>query len=696
MKRLFRIFSCLIVLAGLIFPTFPHAEAADKTQLSRLIWEDSLEDVELLFYGEAGLFWRSDDEKGVFRFDGSNVEWIEDIEDYPLGMVEQDGITVWSEASDEYWLHFRLYARVDGDRKMLASSMKQPAEQINIDYPYVTWTEYCNENSPCRKVTYDLETGKKTEDSLYRYDPYEGVYKKGHHDQFTWLRPFESFPVDGYEYRDWTMTDEYVLWQEPSGVYLDRATDEGTVYRRISDHVVDDRKKLTGKEDYVVWQEGDEEIGVYSLEENQSYFVPADLDNVKGIMVHAGQMAVLHEDLDSAWIELFDIDTLLEETREEGVKGVAPSLIKPKLVKQVLAQSPSERTDQIAVSADYIAWIDTDLYYRHKNKEEIFSLEGSWSSAAFLENDLYVIRDHSFEEDEEENELYKIDPKTGERNVVYRFDGWWAPDKLIAQNGYLYWAEESKLVRYSPKDGSTKELPIEDNYVNEWAVADDQWVWVVRSDDKYVLKLQTGKDEARKIAEWSDRKTDLNGLAFDGKQIVWGIDKNEKTSEIHLYDLEKGKETVVYKGKDRPNRGPLLLADDTIYFLGGEKRDGFQIISYDIEKKRKGVAASNVWDFTMSGNDLIYLTQSPRSKTYYMLQKKADKRFAVDLNYKWKDVEKNNGRLWNNVRYSFYADDIEITVGSKNYTWADFIYDQEKWREFLRKNRDKMTIRVRL
>lgn len=77
-----------------------------------------------------------------------------------------------------------------------------------------------------------------------------------------------------------------------------------------------------------------------------------------------------------------------------------------------------------------------------------------------------------------------------------------------------------------------------------------------------------------------------------------------------------------------------------------------------------------------------------------MLHKRLADKYAVDIQYKWDELS-NNERLWNNIRFSFFPDDIELVVGKKTYQWSDFYHDPDDWEDFLEENEDELVIRVR-
>jgi hypothetical protein len=92
----------IIFLVFLLFiPAFPTVRASEADQEGKVIWQSDSEDVSLLYYGDAGLFWEDEDQDTIYRFDGEEWEEIADLTDYALGKVEEDGISVWSESETE-------------------------------------------------------------------------------------------------------------------------------------------------------------------------------------------------------------------------------------------------------------------------------------------------------------------------------------------------------------------------------------------------------------------------------------------------------------------------------------------------------------------------------------------------------------------------------------------------------------------
>lgn len=703
----------IIFLVFLLFiPVFPTVRALEADQEGKVVWQSDSEDVSLLYYGDAGLFWEDEDQDAIYRFDGAEWEEIADLTDYPLGKAEEDGITVWSESTrEDWWGEFRLYVRVDGKKKLLEKYLDNPAEDIKIHYPYVSWVSKCHTNIVCASMTYNLETDEKSESSTYNLDEAydEGIYEHESKDQLKWIRPFERFQIDDYEYSDWIVSDEYLLWKEPSGIYMKEAGEDDNRYTRIAQQA-DERTKMTQDQDLIGWND-DSDWRLFSLKENKSYGIELPTENVKDHLLHDGKWAMLLKNEEGAQVSLYDAHRLLEQGRLNGRKDL-PVSFKPEYISGVMARMPNESVEEVLASSDYTVWFNHYMYYQKKGEPDVYKLDGGWEHAVFLDDELYAIADTYFSTEDEENEdeewgwkteLFKIDLETGKKELLYTFPDYQWVDRLVSSEGYMYWEldTEGKIIRYSPEDDSIEEIRTGAEYLVDWYAAGDGVIWIeedwIEDGDQYLLKYQEGQAPERTLARWPSASSDVNGIVFDGKRVVWGVDnRKKKSSEIRMVELETGTESVLYKGKDRPHRpnSSIQMRGDTVYFLTAEKKDRFRLTAYDIKKKRKSSYGSDVRAFTVSSDELYYTDQSPLSRTFYLLRQPIKSKYAVDVTANWKDIAKN-GDMWNDIRFTFAPEDIQLLVRNKKYSWEDFYNNHEKWKIFLDKNKEKLSVRIK-
>jgi hypothetical protein len=335
-------------------------------------------------------------------------------------------------------------------------------------------------------MTYNLETDEKSESSTYNLNDIhdEGIYEHVSNDQLKWIRPFERFQIDDYEYSDWIVSDKYLLWKEPTGIYMKEAGEDNGRYTRIAEQA-DERTKVTQDQDLIGWNE-DSDWRLFSLDDNKSYGIDLPAENVKDHLLHDGKWAMLLENEEGAQVSLYDAHRLLEQGRLNGRKDL-PVSFKPEYISGVMARMPNESVEEVLASSDYTVWFAYYMYYQKKGEPDVYKLDGGWEHAVFLDNELYAIAktyysrdDEDDDEDEEilrKTELFKINLETGKKELLYTFpDNQWV-NRLVSSEGYLYWEldTEGKIIRYSPSASS-----------------------------------------------------DVNGIVFDGKRVVCGIDNQKK------------------------------------------------------------------------------------------------------------------------------------------------------------------------
>ncbi len=664
--------------------------ASKNRAAASAIWESSSEEVELLYFGDSGLFWQGEDEETIYRYDGSRVEEIEDFEGYELSKVERDGITVWNESLTEEWEEFRLYVKVDGKKKALEMNMNFPAERIEIRYPYITWEVRCNSNSLCGERTYNLESEELTEKKSYRLD-YDGVYKQEKNGLWKFIRPFEESSVSDYEYSGWALSEQNLLWMEPSGLYLHDTRENMLSFKRLSQEPGDFEFVVNSR--YAFWVDRSDEWRVYDIAEDKIYPTWVDSDDVMNILIHDGTMAVLSSDEDRYWIEMHDVQDWVKKAKTEH-EGESPDVLKPEYASGVIARLSHEEPDHILVSPRYVVWLDYQMHFQRIGQPQKYYLEGHWEDAVFVGDDLYALRLYEGDEDERDAGLIRVDLETGEQQIIRSFTWDDMPEKLVSDDSYVYWHDEDTgdTMRYSSKNENIETINTGTAELEAWYAAGGQVVWIEEDDDgKYVLKQLVGDNEVKTLTQWAAQSSSVDEITFDGKYIAWRMKSyKNQLSEIHLYEVETKKKRLVHKEKMKGEDSHLQLQDGMLYFINGSD----QLVMYNINKKKKSTIANQVNSFTVQGNELFYTRESPASEENYVLYKRLADKYAVDIQYKWDELS-NNERLWNNIRFSFFPDDIELVVGKKTYQWSDFYHDPDDWEDFLEENEDELVIRVR-
>ncbi|MGE5703512.1 MAG: hypothetical protein ACM32O_13355, partial [Clostridia bacterium] len=564
------IISCLLIVTG--SPAF----AAKPKQVDRqnVIWSGKSKDAELLFYGDSGLYWKSEDEEEneiIYRFDGNQVDVMDDFEGMHLESVEDDGIEVWSEPQNYRWSEFALYAKVGKKKYVLEQYISAPATNIRIDYPYIRWE--AAEWSSKTTVEKVMNVEKKQVETITAFDSRsDRLLKAAGQDRWQWMRPFEGERVSrnaypGYEAQ---YSQSQLIWRELGGVYLDEGNGDQGGYTRLSSHVSRE-SRIAMDNHYVAWNQEEQGLWFYSFEDDASYLVETINFSPNGLLTHGGKLAVLVRDDEEYLVQMFD----LEDTKKTAKQKTTPVRLKPKMIDGMLAHLPVEDSPwQISASDKYTAVVlkDRSLLYQQRGDERIFQLEGYWLDPVVYQDRLFAYEmDERDLEDIEELTLYEIQLETGEKERIDSFgiDGFQAELKLNGNTLSWYQPIDEQIITMSLETHKKEAVDVGTDKLETRSQHGDSLVWIEKKKREYLLMRKEGNQAPQMLTKWSAEGIGVSQLSYNGTDVVWveGIESRYSSdAEIVRYEISTGTRVVIDEVRDLDGPIHLQLSEDTVYY----------------------------------------------------------------------------------------------------------------------------------
>lgn len=693
----------------------------------KLIWTGKNDgEITLLHYGDAGLYWKNtitewEDEEdsdyarshttdSVFYYDGKKVEQIADLKNRMFYQVKAEGITVSVISEKKKWGDFLIKVEIDGKEQIVDHPDSFPYD-LQIRYPLITWKEkdMFFENV---LAVYDLEKREKTTNLQSYRKMNRKVVKFDGEGIAHVFRPFEY--VDGEEdqsyYHSMTIADKQAFWQEPGGVYQDNADDDEFGYMRLSEDSGVNVGTFAVDDKYVVWNR-EKGLGVYSLDKKETYLLRSDLlgDKPQDLLINQGNAAVLEEQGKRYQIKLLNYEDLLKQKNAKYVQVEKPERLTPSYLEGVVSTLPDDTYwGRVLVSPSHLFWYEEWLNWLYQKRGQTGSKLLYWNSfddPVFIGDTLYMYNEAFFSPDEDEDQqeeeksgIYRLDLETEDSELVYQLDRSEQPDELFAFDGKLYWYDEDKQSIFSlnPENRDKTKINLQSEDVTAWTVHQDRLFWVDRLEERYMLKMKRGEHPIETLLTWQEEDERPYQLTADEKKLYWTSVSKEGVA-IHQFDLAVREDTVIDKINEQVYPVKLTLNQDSLYYLVGDfSRDGqSRLMKYDLEAKKTSMILSNTIDFSIEGESLVFVKKGRNDRAFYLFDKKLAEAADISLSYTWKELEQNDDRLWNDLRYTFHSDDIIVSSGSKKYTWTKLMEDQRLWKKW-QKQKEKIHVTINL
>lgn len=661
------------------------------------VWEGSGKFFDLLGYNSTGLYWKmgeSYNDTDYYVYKDNKVSTIEDFDEYIVDEVESDGVRLWVQA--DHWDDFTLYAEFDGTEEEIDEFYGYIPTDISIAYPYIYWKE------KGKRKSYHLET-EEISDCSTIYGRQESVIYKKVNNSNRVIRPFEVASLE-YAWGDWVTTDNYLIWSEPSGTYIDtKEQKEG--YTKLSPGT---SRAIVFEEDFVLFGKENDSLGVYSVEKQELYDITLNLENPEDVdeYAYANQtLAVVTDselkDKNKYEIYLFELENLLNGHEKSGV---SPQKFNPKYMSNVIAKI-DHQPEQMAVSSQYIVWTQgSNLLYQKRNNSETYILPGYWDNPVFIGQELYAYQRNEYDDDDEDEDektysLNQIDLDSLKTKSLDKITFEKDLSSLKSDSNYLYWyhAEDESVVQYDPQKGEKVLFDLDTDNVLEWDASNEQVAWVEKKKRDQLLKWKSDL-ETTVIAKWATSEGEISGVAMDFNYIVWSVNGG-KGQKVFLYDMNTKTTKTIFSGVRQKQRTPITISKDSVYFTGSKKGNSSLIQRYDVKTKKITSSGNSVVSFEVNG-DTIYYTggNSNWSKENYIFSKKVKSKGEVKLSYTWKELSKNNEKLWYDLRYTFHPKDIEITVRDEDFSWEDILEEDDDaediWEEAVEETPEDIEIEV--
>lgn len=681
----------------------PHA----NHQAISSIWKGQGEEVEILHFGDGGLFWSLENEdydEEIYHFDGSRVEQMEDMRGYEFEHVERDGIQVWVESLDDYWGEFRLFYKMDGKKKVVKDFYEHIPTNIQINYPYITWQE--QRNGIHTACSFNVETEELRSDSDFGTLE-KSLFKKDQQDRNEIIRSLE---INEYEYgkhQDWVNTKDYFVWSERTGVFLTDSHTDSRVYKLTNDLQTSD---LLGADDHFTVWEDNEGIGVYSKDDDQVSLLTGidELDEIASAKVANGQAAIAVEEDEMVEIYLIKVAELLSTTTPESREEYKPQVIKPKFVEPIQGLLTAG-TDFMESSSEYFVWTEnswtTELKYKKLKDSKTYVIPGEWASAVVRGNIVYALGNEGREDEygdwyfpSSRFGLYQIDLETGKLEHLLKIDTFSIDDldELVEQSEILYWYdyEEEAFVSYDLVSEESNLLDLDVYDPTAFAVDGETFVWIDNQNGKQQIIMQTIGEEPVTVAEWSTKDKYANEVRFDGKRIVWN-EKKKNSSNVILYDVEKRQTKTIFSAKDERMARHLEMDNNAIYFVGPKSKSSMLLQRYDLTTGKTIVHGNNVHNYTVQG-DKVYYADERHEDLIYLVGKKVKSSKGISLRYKWKELSRNNQQKWYDLQYSFFPQDIHVKIRDVQYTWDELLDSPYIWNRAVKEEPENIEVSISL